>query len=63
MAHYLSNIENIIGKIKSIDGLEDTKVIVGGYVFNNHTGLWKQVGADYYGKDAEEGVNIINNLT
>jgi len=62
LAHYLSDIRNIIEKIKTTDGLEETKIIVGGYVFNNHRGLWKQVGADYYGQDALEGLNIINSL-
>ena len=37
-------------------------IIVGGYLFNRVPELWKQVGADYYAKDAKEALRIANQI-
>ncbi len=37
-------------------------IIVGGYLFNRVPELWKQVGADYYAKDAQEALRIANQI-
>jgi methanogenic corrinoid protein MtbC1 len=42
---------------------QDIKIIVGGYLFNRVPDLWKQVAADYYAKDAEEALRIVNQIS
>jgi methanogenic corrinoid protein MtbC1 len=41
---------------------QDIKIIVGGYLFNRVPDLWKQVGADYHAKNAEEALRIANQV-
>jgi methanogenic corrinoid protein MtbC1 len=39
------------------------KIVVGGAPFRFDEELWKEVGADYYGKDSSEAIDIVTNLT
>jgi len=39
------------------------KVMVGGYAFNSVPDLWKQVGADYYGENAESALRVVRHMT
>jgi methanogenic corrinoid protein MtbC1 len=41
---------------------QDIQIIVGGYLFNRVPDLWKQVGADYFAKDAEDALRIVNQI-
>lgn len=50
MSYYLKRCESVIKSIH--DNIENLPVIVGGYVFNIHNSLWKEVGADAFAKDS-----------
>ena len=36
------------------------KIIVGGLAFDEPENLWKEIGADGYGKDADSAVRMVN---
>ena len=40
----------------------DVKIIVGGAPFRFDDKLWQEVGADYYGKDSSEALDIVNKI-
>jgi len=40
----------------------DVKIIVGGAPFRFDEELWREIGADYYGKDSAEALEIVNKL-
>lgn len=41
---------------------EDVIIIVGGAPFRFDEKLWKEVGADYYGQDSSEALDIVNKI-
>jgi methanogenic corrinoid protein MtbC1 len=49
-----------------IDGVRASgagvKILVGGYPFNAAPGLWRQVGADGYARDAQEAIAVADRL-
>lgn len=53
---YLYILKNLIINIKDIK--KDTKVIVGGNVFNHDSSLLEYVEADYFAESAEKGIDI-----
>ena len=53
---------DIINLIKSNKACCSTKIIVGGRAFNESKDLWKKIGADGYGYNAIESVNVGNSL-
>jgi methanogenic corrinoid protein MtbC1 len=59
-----SNVLKTTKLIKAVRSSQakDIKIIVGGYLFNRVPDLWKQVAADYYAKDAEEALRIVNQI-
>lgn len=40
----------------------DVTIVVGGAPFRFDDQLWKEVGADYYGKDSSEALKIVNKI-
>ncbi len=52
-------VKDVISIIKDDDELKDTKIIVGGKVFNDNPGLWGKTGADAYAKDLKEAKKLI----
>ena len=40
----------------------DVTIVVGGAPFRFDEQLWKEVGADYYGKDSSEALEIVNKI-
>jgi methanogenic corrinoid protein MtbC1 len=40
----------------------DVKIIVGGAPFRFDDKLWTEIGADYYGKDSAEALEIVHKL-
>jgi monomethylamine corrinoid protein len=53
-------------RIKELKGrLSGTgvKIVVGGAPFRFDEELWKEVGADFYGKDSSEAIDIVTQLT
>ena len=57
---YLDEIRTIIPMIRASNS--NIKIIVGGYPFKISPNLWKAMGADGYGKDAEHAIEIVNTL-
>jgi monomethylamine corrinoid protein len=40
----------------------DVKIVVGGAPFRFDEELWKEVGADSFGRDSSEAIEIVTNL-
>ena len=59
MSSNVLKTKKLIKAVRSSQAL-DTKIIVGGYLFNRVPDLWKQVGADYYAENAEKALRIAN---
>jgi methanogenic corrinoid protein MtbC1 len=63
MTFHLSSVEEIIRRIRSTAEIPSgTRIMVGGFPFKIATGLWKQIGADYFAASAEEAVSIAERL-
>jgi len=52
----LLEVKELIQAIKQHETLKETKIILGGRVFNETPGLWKKLGADGHAIDAEQAV-------
>jgi len=59
---HLKSIREIIEAIRNDIVLRSTKIIVGGYPFNNDINLWKAVNADGFAPDAQQAIPLVNNL-
>ena len=59
---HVSAVENLISQIRSTEYGKNVKILVGGYPFNIAPSLWVDIGADGYGKDANEAVSIAKTL-
>jgi methanogenic corrinoid protein MtbC1 len=62
MTFHLGFVRNLIEKLHSKDPRRRIKIMVGGYPFNIADGLWKQIGADGYARDAQEALVVANTL-
>ncbi|MBU1013649.1 MAG: cobalamin-dependent protein [Bacteroidetes bacterium] len=51
-----------IKKLKDQLKDKDVIIVVGGAPFRFDDELWKEVGADYYGKDSSEALGIVNKI-
>jgi len=54
--------KELIQEIKKDPLTKNTKIMVGGRVYNNDDNLWKEVGADAFALDAEDSVKIADSL-
>jgi MerR family transcriptional regulator, light-induced transcriptional regulator len=63
MSFHTSRVVALISAVRASAECRHVKIIVGGYPFNIAGNLWQQVGADGYGRDAEEAIRIANHLT
>lgn len=59
MSFHVRHVEDLIAAIRTRFGSE-VKILVGGHPFLSTTGLWRQVGADAYGINAQEAVAAAN---
>jgi len=59
MAFNVNSVKKVINRIRSIEGLKEMKILVGGKVFNENPDLWKIVDADAWGKDIQNTVDIV----
>lgn len=54
----LDNAIETIDRVKGVPELEDMKVMVGGKVFNDNPGLWKETEADAWSSDSNEAIRV-----
>jgi methanogenic corrinoid protein MtbC1 len=62
ITHHIADVERLIGLVRHQRELAGLKIIVGGFPFNRDPDLWKRVGADGTGPDAESAVALANRL-
>jgi methanogenic corrinoid protein MtbC1 len=62
MTAHLSTATELIAAVRSHPDCMQVKVCVGGYPFNLTEDLWRKVGADGYGPDAQTAVDVCNRL-
>jgi MerR family transcriptional regulator, light-induced transcriptional regulator len=60
IAPNLPKASDLIAAIRANPGCAATKIMVGGYPFNSCPGLWRQIGADAYARDAASAVSWAN---
>ena len=62
MGYNVKRVRTLIRHVRADPALENLKVVVGGYVFNNVEGLWSAVGADGFAKNVDDAVRVVNEL-
>lgn len=62
MTYHVKQVQEIVQAVRSQPSLQGVKVLVGGYPFQISPELWKQVGADGCGVDAEAAVKLATKL-
>ena len=62
MTYHLSTAAKVIERLRSDDRCKDVKIIVGGYVFQQHPELWQSLGVDGTASDAAHAVTIGHRL-
>lgn len=62
MTFHIDYAEKLIKQIRQDDTLKNIKIIVGGRPFNMAKDLWREIGADGYGKSAEDAIIIAKEL-
>ena len=63
MAFHLPAVHYLVRSLRADPKTVNVKIIVGGYPFNIVPDLWKQVGADAFGGNADEAVAAANRLS
>lgn len=58
MTFHLKKAKTLIKKIRKEKDLDRLKILVGGYPFKIADGLWEKIGADGFGRDADEAIAI-----
>jgi methanogenic corrinoid protein MtbC1 len=62
MTYHLGTAATLITRLRGDERCTNVKVIVGGYVFQQHDDLWRTLGADGCAKDAAGAVDVGNML-
>jgi len=62
MTFHIRAAESLIAAVKSNEDYKNIKIMVGGHPFNLESSLWQQIGADAYARDAQEAIEISNQL-
>lgn len=63
MPFNLHRVGDLIGRFRNDPDLKNTKVMVGGQVFNNFPALWKKLQADGFAADADQARKLAATLT
>lgn len=58
ITYHIRAVEEIIRAVRETPATRDVKILVGGYPFNREPGLWKEVGADGFARDASESIAL-----
>ena len=62
LTYHVKAVESLISAVRNDPMLDGVKILVGGYPFNLASNLWKKVGADGYGRDAQEALAVAKRL-
>jgi methanogenic corrinoid protein MtbC1 len=62
MTFHVREVTALVDGIRRYDAGRAVTILVGGYPFNVAPGLWQDVGADGYARDAEDAVDLANRL-
>ena len=62
MTFHLGLVRELIAAARNTSTIARTKILVGGGPFNLVPDLWKEIGADGYGRDAIEAVHVAGQL-
>jgi methanogenic corrinoid protein MtbC1 len=60
MTFHLPAVREVIAAVRLAS--PETKILVGGYAFKIAPNLWRDVGADYWTKDATDAISLIGGL-
>jgi methanogenic corrinoid protein MtbC1 len=59
---HVSEVAALIERVRANGAGSDVNILVGGYPFNTSSQLWRQVGADAYAADAQEALQVAENI-
>ena len=59
---HVSEVASLIEKVRANGAGSDVNILVGGYPFNTSSQLWRQVGADGYAANAQEALQVAENI-
>jgi len=62
MTFHLGEVESLIAEVRKLPLGDEIRIMVGGYPFLLDPQLWKKVGADGCGRNAQESVNLVRHL-
>ena len=62
MTFHLEGAATIINALRENEKTRDVRIMVGGRAFNRKPGLWRQIGANAYARDAEEALTAVEAL-
>ena len=62
MGYNVIRVRQLVEEIRKDPGFISLKIVVGGYPFNAVEGLWKEMGAEGYARDAKDAVRVANDL-
>jgi methanogenic corrinoid protein MtbC1 len=58
ITYHLHDVSALVQSVRARPECAHVKILVGGYPFNRNPDLWRQVGADGSGRDAEEAIGL-----
>jgi methanogenic corrinoid protein MtbC1 len=59
---HVSQVAALIEQVRANGAGSDVNILVGGYPFNTSSQLWRQVGADGYAADAQDALQVAENI-
>jgi methanogenic corrinoid protein MtbC1 len=62
MTFHVSRVAALIDAVRAAPECRNVRILVGGHPFNIAPDLWEDVGADAYGRDPQEAVDIAEKL-
>jgi methanogenic corrinoid protein MtbC1 len=62
MTFHLEAVATIIVALRGSPETRGVTIMVGGHAFNREPGLWREIGADCYARDAESALVVANSL-
>jgi methanogenic corrinoid protein MtbC1 len=62
MTFHLEGVATIINALRKSEKTRDVGILVGGRAFNREPGLWRQIGANGYARDANDALTVAEAL-